>query len=48
MNMMSFGELLDELCNQLHIGNNIPTAPSTMELSPMYSDKHKLHKETEA
>ncbi|XP_065212168.1 innexin inx3 [Planococcus citri] len=49
MSMMCFGELLDELSHKLHIENNIPTAPSTMELSPMYtSDKLKLHKETEA
>lgn len=49
MNMMCFGELLEELSAKLHIANNIPTAPSTMELNPIYtSDKLKLHKETEA
>lgn len=49
MNMMFFGEVLDELSRRLHLGNNIPTAPSTLELSPIYpSDKLKLHKETEA
>lgn len=49
MNMMMFGELLDEISRKLHLGNNIPTAPSTLELSPIYpSDKLRLHKETEA
>lgn len=49
MNNMFFGEVLDELSNNLHVGNNIPTAPSTLELSPIYpSDKLRLHKETEA
>lgn len=48
MNMLIFGELLDELSRKLHLGNNIPTAPSTFELSPIYpSDKLRLHKETE-
>jgi len=49
LNMMMFGELLDELSRKLHLGNNIPTAPSTLELSPIYpTDKLRLHKETEA
>ncbi|XP_039296232.1 innexin inx3 [Nilaparvata lugens] len=49
MNMLLFGELLDEISRKLHLGNNIPTAPSTLELSPIYpSDKLRLHKETEA
>ncbi|KAI5692481.1 hypothetical protein M8J75_011867 [Diaphorina citri] len=49
MNNMFFGEILDELSTNLHLGNNIPTAPSTLELSPIYpSDKLRLHKETEA
>ncbi|KAK7603681.1 hypothetical protein V9T40_003680 [Parthenolecanium corni] len=51
MSMMTFGDLLEELSNKLHIDNmnNMPTAPSTMELNPIYtSDKQKLHKETEA
>lgn len=49
LNMMMFGELLDELSRKLHLGNNIPTAPSTLELSPIYpTEKLRLHKETEA
>ncbi|KAG8321814.1 hypothetical protein J6590_038493 [Homalodisca vitripennis] len=49
LNMMMFGELLDEISRKLHLGNNIPTAPSTLELSPIYpTDKLRLHKETEA
>lgn len=49
MNNMFFGEVLDELSNNLHLTNNAPTAPSTMELAPIYpNDKLRLHKETEA
>jgi len=49
MNLMVFGELLDELSRKLHLSNNIPTAPSTLELSPMYSSaKMRPHLETEA
>lgn len=49
MNMMEFKGVLDELSLRLHLGNNLPTAPSTLELSPMYpTDKLRLHKETEA
>jgi len=49
MNMSEFNEVLDDLSSRLHLGNNLPTAPSTLELSPMYpSDKLRLHKETEA
>lgn len=49
MNLMVFGELLDELSQKLHLSNNLPTAPSTMELSPIYpSAKLRTHKETEA
>ncbi|XP_060834001.1 innexin inx3 [Rhopalosiphum padi] len=49
MNMGQFTEVLDDLSSRLHLGNNLPTAPSTLELSPMYPlDKLRLHKETEA
>uniref|UniRef100_A0A0A9WAN6 Innexin n=2 Tax=Lygus hesperus TaxID=30085 RepID=A0A0A9WAN6_LYGHE len=49
LNLMVFGELLNELSQQLHLSNNIPTAPSTLEFSPMYpSAKLRLHMETEA
>lgn len=49
MNMGQFTEVLDDLSSQLHLGNNLPTAPSTLELTPIYPlDKLRLHKETEA
>lgn len=49
MNMMQFTDVLEDLSSRLHLGNNMPTAPSTLELSPIYpTDKLKLHKETEA
>ncbi|XP_014256870.1 innexin inx3 [Cimex lectularius] len=49
LNMMLFGELLDQLSRKLHVGNNLPTAPSTLELAPIYpSGKLRHHLETEA
>jgi len=49
MNMAQFTEVLDDLSARLHLGNNLPTAPSTLELSPIYPmDKLRHHKETEA
>ncbi|PNF19253.1 Innexin inx3 [Cryptotermes secundus] len=50
MNMVVFGEILDELSRRLndYMHNNVPTAPSTMEMSPIYPSKEKFPKETEA
>jgi len=50
MNIMVFGEILDELSRRLndYMHNNVPTAPSTMEMSPIYPSKDKFPKETEA
>ncbi|PSN43853.1 Innexin inx3 [Blattella germanica] len=50
MNMVVFGEILDELSRKLndYMHNNLPTAPSTMEMSPIYPSKDKFPKETEA
>lgn len=50
MNMVVFGEILDELSQKLndYMHNNVPTAPSTMEMSPIYPSKDKFPKETEA
>lgn len=50
MNMVVFGEILDELSRRLndYMHNNVPTAPSTLEMSPIYPSKEKFPKETEA
>nr|CAD7201159.1 unnamed protein product [Timema douglasi] len=50
MNMMVFGEILEELSRRLndYMHNNMPTAPSTLEMSPIYPSKDKFPKETEA
>ncbi|XP_046984997.1 innexin inx3 [Schistocerca americana] len=50
MNTIVFAEVLDELSQKLndYIHNNMPTAPSTLELYPMYPPKEKFPKETEA
>ncbi|KAJ8687484.1 hypothetical protein QAD02_023278 [Eretmocerus hayati] len=55
MNMMVFNELLDELCRRMHLGSSgsgaspssIPSAPSTMEMSPIYPEIVKFSKDTE-
>lgn len=44
MDLLVFGEVLDELSNRLLLGNNLPSAPSAFELSPIYQTD-KLHKE---
>lgn len=44
MDLLVFGEILDELSRRLHIGNNLPSAPSSLELSPIYPSD-KLHGE---
>jgi hypothetical protein len=50
MNIVVFGEILDELSRRLndYMHNNVPTAPSTLEMSPIYPSKDKFPKETEA
>ncbi|EEB14974.1 Innexin inx2, putative [Pediculus humanus corporis] len=53
MDLLVFGEILDELSRRLHIGNNLPSAPSSLELSPIYpseklpGEKVQYGKETE-
>ncbi|XP_045764997.1 innexin inx3 [Maniola jurtina] len=42
-----FGEVLDELGRRLHLGSNAPSAPSTLEMAPIYPDIDKFSKETE-
>lgn len=50
LNMVVFGEVLDEFTQKLsdYMHNNMPTAPSTLEMSPIYPSKDKFPKETEA
>ena len=54
MNMMMFKEVLDELCSQLLLGSasgasptSVPSAPSTLEMSPIYPEIEKYAKDTE-
>ncbi|KAH0550653.1 innexin inx3 [Cotesia glomerata] len=54
MNMMVFNEVLDELCRRLHVGSSsgaspasVPSAPSTLEMSPIYPQMEKFSKDTE-
>lgn len=49
MNHMMFNEVLDELCRRLHLGSSgsgaspasMPSAPSTLEMSPIYPEIEK-------
>lgn len=49
MNILVFGEILDDLVRRLNFGSNanLPSAPSTLEMSPMYPEIEKYGKETE-
>ena len=49
MNLLVFGEILDELVRRLNFesNSNLPTAPSTMEMSPIYPNMGKFAKEME-
>ncbi|XP_015607849.1 innexin inx3 [Cephus cinctus] len=54
MNMLVFNEVLDELCRRLHVGSSsgaspasVPSAPSTLEMSPIYPEIEKYAKDTE-
>jgi len=49
MNILVFGEILDELVRRLNFGSNsnLPSAPSTLEMSPIYPEIEKYGKETE-
>ncbi|GBP45043.1 Innexin inx3 [Eumeta japonica] len=47
MSLRVFGEVLDELSRRLHLGSNPPSAPSTLEMAPMYPVIDKLSKESE-
>lgn len=49
MNQMIFGEVLEELVRRLNYGSNsnLPSAPSTLEMSPIYPEVEKYAKETE-
>lgn len=47
MSMRVFGEVLDELSRRLHMNSNAPSAPSTLEMAPIYPNIDKYAKETE-
>lgn len=49
MNILVFGEILDEFVRRLNFGSNsnLPSAPSTIEMSPIYPEIEKFGKETE-
>lgn len=54
MNVMTFKEVLDELCHHMHLGStsetsptSVPSAPSTLEMSPIYPEIEKYAKDTE-
>ncbi|XP_031345087.1 innexin inx3 [Photinus pyralis] len=49
MNLLVFGEILDELVRRMNFGSNsnLPSAPSTLEMSPIYPEIEKFGKETE-
>ena len=46
LNYVVFSEILDEIINRLNVeGRNTPSAPSTIEMSPMYAEAEKFDKE---
>ncbi|XP_053971103.1 innexin inx3 [Hylaeus volcanicus] len=54
MNVMMFNEVLDELCRHMPLGSasgaspaSVPSAPSTLEMSPIYPEIEKYAKDTE-
>lgn len=55
LNIMMFNEFLEEFCRRLQFGSNssgasptsVPSAPSTLEMSPMYPEIEKYSKDTE-
>ncbi|XP_030749888.1 innexin inx3 [Sitophilus oryzae] len=49
MNLLVFGEILDEFVRRMNFGSNsnLPSAPSTLEMSPIYPEIEKYGKETE-
>lgn len=54
LNLMMFNEVLEEMCRRLQFGSgsdasptSVPSAPSTLEMSPMYPEIEKYTKDTE-
>lgn len=49
MNLLVFGEILEEFVRRLNFGSNcnLPSAPSTLEMSQIYPEIEKFGKETE-
>nr|XP_022902438.1 innexin inx3 [Onthophagus taurus] len=48
LNLMIFGEILDDLVRRLNFGSNsnLPSAPSTLEMSPIYPEIESFGRET--
>lgn len=54
LNLMMFNEVLEEMCRRLQFGSSsdasptsVPSAPSTLEMSPIYPEIEKYAKDTE-
>lgn len=55
MNLMMFNDVLEEFSRRLQFGSNssgasptsVPSAPSTLEMTPMYPEIEKYAKDTE-
>lgn len=49
LNVLIFGEVLEEFVRRLSFGSNsnLPSAPSTVEMSPTYPEIERFVKETE-
>lgn len=54
LNLMTFNEVLEEMCRRIQFGNgsdasptSVPSAPSTLEMSPIYPEIEKYGKDTE-
>lgn len=54
LNLLTFNEVLDELCRRIQFGSgsdasptSVPSAPSTLEMHPIYPEIEKYAKDTE-
>lgn len=54
LNLMMFNEVLEEMCRRIQFGSgsdasptSVPSAPSTLEMSPIYPEIEKYAKDTE-
>lgn len=48
MSVLTYGEIMDEISKRLSTKHNVPSAPSTLEMSPIYPEiREKFGIETE-